>query len=457
VPGKANWKTLYDLEYRQLYEEGYPVGQHREPPWPSPYLSFLDKGVKESDISEADWERAYQNLWRVREEGLRPVYPFIEPNDLEAILQAAGNPPHLQLLERAEYAERVKGAWFGRCAGVVLGKPFEMGLSRRDIQEYLESLEAYPLDDWVPLRSEKLAWSLRKDSLASSRGHVGYVQPDDDVHYTILALLLAEKHGLAFSAHDLGKNLLDNIPYNWLWSATGQAYYHLVNLTEDRDLDGQLQQIPTRINPWREGINGAIRADFWGYISPGDPPTAARLAHQAVSFNMVKNGLYGAMFTAGCLSAALSKDPTVETILQGGLSVIPKTSRLAAVVEEVVRWYSQERDWVPACDRIYAKYGHLPFAGCLNNMAFVILSLIHGQLDFTKTITTAVMCGTDTDCTAGTAGSIAGAAVGYAGLDPKWIRPLNDHVKTVVAGFGEGAITELVRRTVEVTYKQGED
>jgi hypothetical protein len=463
MPGKANWKTLYDLEYRQLYEEGYPVGEHREPPWPSPYLSFLDNRVLESDLSEREWQKGYETLWKVREKGLRPGFPFIEPNDLESILNSAGDLPHLQPLDPAESAERLKGAWFGRCAGVVLGKPFEMGMNRLDIREYLESLSAYPLDDWAPIQPEPIALErcgpekhrreLRRDSLASCRGHVRYVQPDDDVHYTILALLLAEKHGLGFTPLDVGRNLLDNVPYNWLWSATGQAYYHLVNLADGQDLSEQVRLIPTRLNPWREGINGAIRADFWGYISPGDPRRAARLAHQAVSINMVKNGLYGAMFVAGCLAAALSQHPTMEGILEGGLSAIPKTSRLAAVVEEVRTWYSQDKDWLPVCDKIYGKYGHLPFAGCLNNMALVVLALIHGQLDYTRTITTAVMCGTDTDCTAGTAGSIAGAALGFSRLDPKWTGPLNDHVKTVVAGFGEGSISGLVDRTLAVHEK----
>ena len=61
--------------------------------------------------------------------------------------------------------------------------------------------------------------------------------------------------------------------------------------------------------------------------------------------------------------------------------------------------------------------------------AFVVLSLHHGQLDYSKTITTAVMCGMDTDCTSGTAASIVGAAVGYDGLDKRWIEPFNDHVQ----------------------------
>ena len=131
--------------------------------------------------------------------------------------------------------------------------------------------------------------------------------------------------------------------------------------------------------------------------------------------------------------------------MQGGLSVIPKQSRLAHIVDEVRAWYEADADWVAVCDRIYAKYGHLPFLHALHNMAFVVLALLHGDLDYSKTITTAVMCGMDTDCTSGTAASIVGAAIGYEGLGSlRWIlSPLNDHVKTAVAGFGHGSISGL--------------
>ena len=159
------------------------------------------------------------------------------------------------------------------------------------------------------------------------------------------------------------------------------------------------------------------------------------------------------MFVAGALSAALSRNPTVDMILRGGLSVIPRRSRLAHIVREVSEWYQMEGDWVLVCDRIYSKYGHLPFLNALHNMAFVVLSLIHGQLDYTKTITTAVMCGMDTDCTSGTAASIVGAALGYDGLDKRWIEPFNDHVKSAVAGFGHGSISGLVQRNIDLWHK----
>lgn len=450
MPGYANWRTLYQQEYQQLQEEGYPVDDYPSPDMGVQNFTFEEQH-QQSDLAEAEWEKAYRQLWQVRNQGLRPDFPFVEPNDYDAIIGDAAEGPPLTPLTEAEYAERIKGAWYGRCAAVVLGKPFELNLNRLEIKAYLESVDAYPLNDWVPYRSEKLGQTLR--NRPSTLGNVQFAEPDDDIHYTILALLLTEQKGLSFTKFDVGNNLLDNIPYHWLWSCGRQAYYHMVNLTDDRPIEEQIAEIPTKINPWREGINGAIRADFWGYIAPGNPRRAAKIAHQEVTFNTVKNGTYGSMFVAGCLSAALSKNPTVDTILQGGLSVIPQKSRLARVVEEVTDWYAQEQDWIAVCDRIYEKYGHLWVAGCLNNMAIVVLALIHGQLNYSKTITTAVMCGVDTDCNSGTAGSIVGTAVGYEGLDHRWITPLNDRVKTVVAAFGEGKISDLVRRTIEVRRK----
>ena len=433
MPGAGNWRTLYEAERIQLAEEGYPVAR---------------KAPAGDDLTERDWERAYQRLWKVREKGLRPGFPYVEPDGFEAILAEADQAPALDPVSDAEYADRIRGAWYGRCGGVVLGKPLEMGLSRIEIKQYLESLDAYPLDDWVPIRSERLGRTLRMDCLPSSRGHVQFVQPDDDIHYTILSLMLVEQKGLAFTKADVGRNLLDNIPYHWLWFADRQAYYHMVNLTADRSVDDQVDELPLQLNPWRECIDGQLKADVWGYLSPGEPRLGARWVHRQCSFDLVKNGIYGGMFVSGCISAALSKRPTAETIIEGGLSCIPARSRLAEAVRNVQRWYAETGDWTATCDRIYEHYGHMYTAATANNVAVVVLSVLHGQLDFTRTIATACMCGIDTDCNGATAGSICGAAIGYQRLDQRWITPLKDTVKTVVAGFGEGSISALAERTI---------
>lgn len=450
MPGYANWKELFALEYLQLYEEGYAVGDSTEPDLSAAYLPPTVRAAADAPerLTEADWQAAYQRLWAQRERGLRADLPFEEPNDFESIIAAAADPPDLQPLSDEDYAERIKGAWYGRIGGVVLGKPLEMRLDRKFIKAYLESLDAYPLDDWVPHHSPALDVTLR--CKASTLGNIQYAEPDDDIHYTILGMMLIERHGFNFSKLDVANLHLRNIPYHWLWSCTRQSYYHMVNLSDDRPVEEQIDEFPTKLNPWREGINTAIRADFWGYIAPADARRAARIAYREVTLNAVKNGIYSSMFVAAALSAALSAQPTVDCILRAGLAVIPRRSRLARIAHEVRRCYAESGDWVAVCDRIYARYGHLPFLHSLHNMAFVILALIHGDLDYSKTITTAVMCGMDTDCTAGTAASIVGAAVGYEGLDKRWIEPFNDHVKTVVAGFGQGSISGLVQRNVEL-------
>ena len=452
MPGYANWKELFALEYLQLFEEGYPVGNSIEPDYSA---SYLPKPVRDADsleaLGEADWEAAYRCLWAIRERGIRPDFPFVEPDDFESIIADAAAVPVLEPLNDEEYTERIKGAWYGRIAGVILGKPFEIHVDRKFIKAYLESVGAYPLDDWAPYESPALNRTLR--CKPSTLGNVRYAEPDDDIHYTILGLMLLEERGFNFSKLDVANNHLRNIPYHWLWSCTRQSYYHMVNLTDDRPVAEQIAEFPTKINPWREGINTAIRADFWGYIAPGEPRRAAQIAYNEVTLNAVKNGVYSSMFVAGALSAALSRNPTIDTIIQGGLSVIPQRSRLAHIVHEVSEWYELDADWVKVCDRIYYKYGHLPFLHALHNMAFVVLALLHGKLNYSKTITTAVMCGMDTDCTSGTAASIVGAAIGYAGLDRRWIEPLNDQVKTVVAGFGHGSISGLVRRNIDLWHK----
>ena len=449
MPGYANWKDLFALEYLQLYEEGYHVGDSIQPDFSADYLPEHIRNVPDlSGLTETDWEAAYHCLWSQRQRGIRPEFTFVEPNDCDSIIADAAALPSLIPLSQDEYFERIKGAWYGRIAAVILGKPFEMRVDRQFIKRYLESVDAYPLNDWTPHESPALGITLR--SKPSTLGNVQYAEPDDDIHYTILGLMLLENHGLAFSKLDVANNHLRNIPYHWLFSCTRQSYYHMVNLTDDRPVAEQIDEFPTKLNPWREGINTAIRADFWGYIAPGDPRRAANIAYREVTLNAVKNGIYSSMFVAGALSAALSRNPTIDSIIQGGLSVIPMRSRLAHIVSEVRRWYDSDGDWLPVCDRIYDKYGHLPFLHSLHNMAFVVLSLLHGNLDYTKTITTAVMCGMDTDCTSGTAGSIVGAAIGYDRLDQRWIEPLNDHVKTAVAGFGHGTISELVHRNFEL-------
>ena len=159
------------------------------------------------------------------------------------------------------------------------------------------------------------------------------------------------------------------------------------------------------------------------------------------------------MFVAGCIAAALSKNPTVDKILDGGLAVIPKGSRLTETVQNVRKWYAQSGNFDDVCDKIYQTYGYLPFNGTLNNLALVVLAILEGNMDYSKTIIAAVCGGIDTDCNGGTAGSIIGAAVGISNIESRWYEPLNDTIKSNVAAFGQVSISEVIDRVIALYHK----
>ena len=444
MPGYADYKRLYWEEYRTLKWEGYDVDKYINNN--EGEKDFMPSPENAENYPQGDdfWQKPYENLIKVMDTPLRSDYPYVEPNDLESIMAQAGKTPELIPLSSEEYRKRLYGAFYGRCAAVVLGKPLEMGLSKEFIKKYLESVNAYPLNDFVPARSEALDFTLRQDCIYSTKDNVKFAQSDDDIHYTMLGLLLVECKGLSFTTFDVGWNWVSQIPYAWCWCASRVAYHHLVG--------GKLpiEKIPYTINPWRECIDGQIRTDIWGYIFPADLKNACKYAHRDTSFSLTKNGIYGGMFVAGALSAALSENPTVDKIIDAGLASIPRKSRLSEAITSVRDWYRENQSWEKTADLLLEKYKEIPCEGTINNMAVVALGIIAGELDYTKSITIATMCGLDTDCNAGTVGSIVGAAVGIDNIEKRWTEPLNDTIKSVVAAFGERKISALCERMIAI-------
>ncbi|MBO5212451.1 MAG: ADP-ribosylglycohydrolase family protein [Clostridia bacterium] len=447
MPGYADYKKLYTEEFKTLYDEGFDPEKYIVNDENNDSFMPATSDVEKYPATDDFWKRPYENLLKVMNTPIREGYKYDEPNDFDEIMSKADTAPSLLPISNEEYRDRIYGAFFGRCAGVVLGKPYEMGMTQKEMREFLESVDEYPITYYGTFHSEKLGRDLRDDCIYSTKDNVKFVQPDDDINYTLLGLLLAENKGTSFEKIDVGMNWLQNFSYFWCWCASRVAYYHLVKG------DTPIDEIPYKLNPWRECIDGQIRTDIWGYIFPADHKNACKCAHKDCSLSLTKNGIYGGMFVAGALSAALSKDPTVEKIIGAGLASIPKKSRLHEAITNVCDWYIQTPDWEKVCEKIYEYYGHMTCEATINNMAVVALGIIAGELDYSKSICIANMCGRDTDCNAGTVGSIVGAAVGYKNIDPKWIEPLNDTIKSTIAAVGQCKISSICERIIKVKEK----
>ncbi len=340
--------------------------------------------------------------------------------------------------------DRVHGGWLGRAAGCLLGKPVEK-IPREGIRAIAASTGNWPLGGYftaVGLDPEVAAafpWN-RASRATSLAENIGGMPEDDDLNFAVLALLLVERHGDGLATDGVALAWLELLPAKRVFTAERIAYRNL--------LDGYEPDEAAAVgNPFTDWIGAQIRTDVYGWVCPGDPWRAARLAWQDGRLSHRRNGLYGAMFVAGATAAAVVA-PTVGECIDAGLSVIPPQSRYAAAVRRGVALAGSDLDDEAAIDVLYADFGHLHWVHALNNAALVTFALTRSGGDFDSAITTCVAGGWDTDSNGATVGSICGGLAGASALPAEWIDPLQNRLATTIAGFDGIGFDELARRTV---------
>lgn len=426
-------KSIIRLELVQRREEGCDTQAIQ-----GRIQAALDRDVTEASELEA----LYDELDRLEPEN---TFPYTEPSTLEAIRALRPEGPRCMDLDLTDEAllDRIYGAWLGRAAGCALGKPVE-GWPKDRIDSYLAFTNALPLDNYLPYAKD------HPDGIvphfeSCTRGNIEYMERDDDMDYPILGLLILERKGMDFAARNMANIWLSRMPYYLLYTAESAAYRNFIN--------GRWPpESATYRNPYREWIGAQIRADIFGYVTPGWPEKAAELAFHDASISHVKNGIYGEMFVAAMLSAAFVTSD-VEKIVEIGLSEIPANCRLAEAVRDTVAWCRAQSDWELVWNEINARYGHYHGVHTINNAALVVMGLFYGASDYQSGIVVAVRGGWDTDCNGATVGSLLGAKFGARELPQKWIGVLNDRLFSSVRDCNDNKISDLAARTHEVARK----
>ncbi|GAB3383983.1 ADP-ribosylglycohydrolase family protein [Amycolatopsis echigonensis] len=360
-----------------------------------------------------------------------------EPDGWDEILALLPAAPVLP--RRAE--DRTLGAWTGRAAGCLLGKPVEK-IPREGIEEILRATGRWPLDRWftaVGLPDDVAArwpWN-RRSAPTSLEENISGMPEDDDLNYPILALTLLERHGREFTTDDVAQLWLEQLPAGRVFTAERAAYRNLLDARP-------VPETAKHLNPFREWIGALIRTDVFGWVSPGDVRGAARLAWVDARLSHTRNGIYGAIWAAALASAAMVVD-SVHSVLDAAETVLPPESRLA----EAVRFGREAAAYDDGLDRLHARYGDLHWVHVLNNAAVIAYALARGDGDFGQSISLAVTAGWDTDSAAATVGGVVGALVGVDWIGEQWTKPLDNRIATSLPG-GEQRITDLAARTAGV-------
>lgn len=368
---------------------------------------------------------------------------YTEPSTLDEIVASwpADDEAAPSTLD-GRYDDAVRGAWLGRIAGNNLGKPIERGdhWTRKRIRSFLELSDAYPITDYIPVPEPMPAgYELRDNWVQTTRGRVDGSSRDDDVDYTILGLHLLERHGAGLRPEHVAAAWLERLPYHQVYTAERVAYRNLVDgLTAPRTA--------TVRNPYREWIGALIRADIFGYVYPGDPAAAARLAYQDAALSHVANGIYGEMWAAALVSLAFV-EPDPVALVTRSTRYVPPRSRLAETLRAVLASFGRGADWETAMTELDGIAGHYSWVHTINNAGVIAAGILWGGGDFTRTVALTVQGGLDTDSNGATAGSVAGIRTGADRIPPQWTEPLHDRVRSALFGFDGVRIGELAART----------
>jgi ADP-ribosylglycohydrolase len=434
------WLATADLatELRQLEDEGRDTSPLRED-----FERLIALGDDELSMP-SNQEKAGALLDAAQRLGVRRDYGFKEPSGLAEIrkLRRRGPDGAKRRLSDKALQGRILGAWLGRCAGCLLGKPVE-GVHTDELWGFLKTTGQWPLNDYMRFDvGGKAVKTYPRFAGMRAFDALDHMPADDDLDYTVAGLLIVKERGAAFTPADVARFWMRNIPLLRTYTAERVAY---------RNLAMQIQPPASASyrNPYREWIGARIRADAFGYVCAGDPERAAEFAWRDASVSHVKNGIYGEMLVAAMIAWAPFCGDVTE-LLEAGLGQIPETSRLHADVREVMRWHAAGLGWDEAVARIHERWDEgVPHHWCHtdSNTMICVAALLWGEGDFGRSICRAVQPGFDTDCNGATVGSILGMMLGAKRIPSSWTRRLNNTLKTNLIGRETVDIEEIARET----------
>ncbi len=418
-------RDLVPDEAEQLATSGFEVG---------PLGPAARDAAEAGDLARlAEIEDALGGLTRVT------GWPYAEPaEDGDGLLRLLdGIAP--MLVDAASLPDRIRGAWRGRAVGNTLGKPVE-GLTRGEVETYLRASGQWPQTGYLPLL-DPLPEGVRRlhpSAAIATAGRFTDVPRDDDLDWTMLNLHLLERHGRGLTTDDVLAGWLDRVPFTQTYTAERAAYRNAIH--------GLRPPVTaSHRNPYREWIGALIRADVFGYVSPGHPGEAARLALVDARLSHVANGIYGAMWAAALVAAAFATR-SAEVALRASLAVVPDGSRLAEALNAVLRLHGERVDHVMALDWVDNELRQYSWVHTLNNAALIAIALLWGR-DFTHATSISIEGGRDTDSTTATVGSVYGALHGEAAIPQRLVGTTHVRVRSAIRDFDRITIDELADRT----------
>ena len=297
--------------------------------------------------------------------------------------------------------DKIKGGWAGQTIGVTFGGPYEFRFTGTYIQEY-----------------QPLVWyeGYLKKTMIESPGLY------DDIYMDLTFVDVLERVGLD-APLDSFANAFAHAGYD-LWFANQAARYNILNGIKAPHSGEPLNNLQA------DAIDYQIESDYSGLMNPGMPNSASALNDKIGHIMNYGDGWYGGVYMGAMYTLAFTSTD-VNFVVTEALKVIPAKSDFHECMSDVIRWHKQyPDDWRQTWFEIEKKWSEdkvspqgvfVPFnIDASINAAYVILGLLYGNGDYTKTLEIATRAGQDADCNPSSAGGILGTMLGYKNIPARW-------------------------------------
>lgn len=304
-------------------------------------------------------------------------------------------------LSKQQLKDKIKGGWAGQTIGVTFGGPYEFRFNGTFIGDY-QPLKWY--DGYL------------KNTMINNPGLY------DDLYMDLTFVDVFEKYGFDAPV-DSFANAYANAGY-MLWHANQAGRYNILHGIK-APMSGHWMN-----NPHADCIDYQIESDFAGLMSPGMPNTASGISDKIGHIMNYGDGWYGGVYVGAMYSLAFVSND-INYIVSEALKAVPKQSEFYQCINDVINWYKKyPSDWKQTWLEVQKKWANdigcpegvfVPFnIDAKVNAAYVVIGLLYGQKDFTKTLEITTRCGQDADCNPSSSGGILGTVLGYDKIPAYW-------------------------------------
>lgn len=295
--------------------------------------------------------------------------------------------------------DKIAGGWAGKMIGVTYGAPTEF---RAQGKMYTDSIK------WKPSDVRGSIWQ-------------------DDIYVQLTFMMTMDKYGIDAPAKKF-QEMFAKAGYH-LWHANVQArknYY---------DSIFPPQSGMPEYNFHADDIDFQIESDYIGFMSPGMPQTAVKIADKIGRIMNYGDGLYGGIFVAALYSQAFFSDD-IPAIIEYALKSIPAESDYYKIVKDVILLHNHyPDDWQAAWREIQAKWDEVDICGAGStfnidaklNGAYIVMGLLYGDGDPLKTMEISTRCGQDSDCNPSNAMAVLGVINGFKNLPAEYTAGVTEY------------------------------